>query len=130
VPDDLLRPEVVAALSTPPRLPAGLVDQVRDASDTERQAAAAELADRTRTFLEQAGVLKPTQSVMDLHISQVQLLAATYGLVETWWNQPGWRDHTLGGILKVIPADVAQAVAQLLRWGGFLPPTTRPASSG
>jgi hypothetical protein len=36
VPDDDLRPEVVAALSEPAQLPAVLVDQVLDASDAER----------------------------------------------------------------------------------------------
>jgi hypothetical protein len=119
VPDDL-RPEVVAALSEPAQLPAGLVDQVLDASDTER--AAAELADRTRSFLEHAGILKPSTSVLDLHHDQVQLLAAVYGLMVSWWAQPGYRDRPLGHMLKVVPADVADATGQLLRWAGLLAP--------
>jgi hypothetical protein len=119
VPDDL-RPEVVAALSEPGQLPAGLVDQVLDASDTER--AAAELADRTRSFLEHAGILKPSTSVLDLHHDQVQLLAAVYGLMVSWWAQPGYRDRPLGHMLKVVPADVADATGQLLRWAGLLAP--------
>src|SRR4029450_13498807 len=101
-PDDL-RPEGVAALSEPAQLPAGLVDQVLDASDTERAAAAAELADRTRSFLEHAGILKPSTSVLDLHHDQVQLLAAVYGLMVSWWAQPGYRDRPLGHMLKVVP---------------------------
>jgi hypothetical protein len=121
VPDDL-RPEVVAALSEPAQLPAGLVDRVLDATDAERAAAAAELADRTRSFLEQVGMLKPSASVLDLHHDQVQVLAAVYGIVMSWWAQPGYRDRPLGHMLKVVPADVAQATAGLLRWAGFLPP--------
>jgi hypothetical protein len=121
VPDDL-RPEVVAALSEPAQLPAGLVDQVLDASDTERAAAAAELADRTRSFLEHAGILEPSTSVLDLHHDQVQLLAAVYGLMVSWWAQPGYRDRPLGHMLKVVPADVADATGQLLRWAGLLAP--------
>jgi hypothetical protein len=121
VPDDL-RPEVVAALSEPAQLPAGLVDQVLDASDTERAAAADELDDRTRSFLEHAGILKPSTSVLDLHHDQVQLLAAVYGLMVSWWAQPGYRDRPLGHMLKVVPADVADATGQLLRWAGLLAP--------
>lgn len=121
--NDDLRPEVVAALSEPAHLPAALVDQVLDASDSELEAAAPELLDRTRAFLEQAGALRPSASVLDLHHGQVQLLAAVYGIVGPWWDQAGWRTRTLGDILKVVPTDVAQTVAELLRWGGFLPPT-------
>jgi hypothetical protein len=120
--DDDLRPEVVAALSAPAPLPAVLVDQVLDASDAERQAAAGELLDRTRVFLEQAGILRPSTSVLDLHHDQVQLISAVYGLLLSWWPQPGYRDRPLGHMLKVVPADVADAVAQLLRWAGLLPP--------
>jgi hypothetical protein len=119
---DDLRPDVVAALSEPAQLPAGLVDQVLDASDAEREAAAGELLDRTRSFLEHAGILRPSTSVLDLHHDQVQLLAAVYGLLVSWWAQPGYRDRPLGHMLKVIPADVADATAQLLRWAGLLPP--------
>jgi hypothetical protein len=123
VPDDL-RPDVVAALAEPQRLPAALVDQALDATPAERHAAAAELADRTRVFLEQTGALRPSTSVLDLHHNQVQLLAATYGLLEPWWRQRGWNTRTLGDILKVVPADVAHGVGQLLRLAGFLPPDT------
>jgi hypothetical protein len=119
---DRLRPDVVAALTEPQQLPAALVDQVLDATPAEREAAAGELLDRTRSFLEQAGVLKPSASVLDLHLGQVQLLAALYGIVGPWWAQPGYADRPLGHMLKVVPAEVAEAVAQLLRWAGFLPP--------
>jgi hypothetical protein len=94
---DQLRPEVVAALTTPRPPPADLVDQVLDATDAERAAAAADLADRTRAFLEQAGVLRPSASVLDLHHDQVALLAAAYGLLSGWWAQPGYRGPSPGG---------------------------------
>jgi hypothetical protein len=96
VADQQLRPDVVAALTEPAALPADLVDQVLDASDTERATAAVELADRTRVFLEQAGVLRPSASVLDLGISQVEALAAAYGLVRPWWAGRGWNTRTLG----------------------------------
>ena len=117
-----LRPEVVRALAEPQPLPAAPVDQALDATNPEREAAAGELLDRTRAFLEQAGVLKPSASVLDLHIDQVQLVSAVYGLMVSWWAQPGYRDRPLGHMLKVVPADVAEATAQLLRWAGLLPP--------
>jgi hypothetical protein len=122
VADDDLRPEVVAALTGPRRLPEDLVDQVLDATPAERQAAAAALTDRTRQHLERAGVLRPSTSVLDLHHDQVQLLAATYGLVGPWWATPGYRQRALGDVLKVVPGDVAQTVSRLLRVAGFLPP--------
>jgi hypothetical protein len=73
-------------------------------------------------FLEQAGILRPSTSVLDLHHDQVQLVAAVYGLLVSWWAQPGYRDRPLGHMLKVVPADVAEATGQLLRWAGLLAP--------
>jgi hypothetical protein len=61
--------------------------------------------------------------VLDLHHDQVQLLAAVYGTVASWWAQPGYRQRPLGHMLKVVPADVADTTARLLRAAGFLPPT-------
>jgi hypothetical protein len=83
VSDNDLRPEVVAALSEPAQLPAVLVDQVLDATDEERAAAAGELLDRTGSFLESAGVLRPSASVLDLDHHRLMALAAVYGT--------GWR---------------------------------------
>jgi hypothetical protein len=120
VPDDL-RPDVVKALSEPAHLPAALVDQVLDASDAEREAAAGELLDQTRSFLEQAGVLRPSQSVLDLDHHQLMVLAAVYGVLSRWWPAPGWRDRPLGAMLKVVPTDAAASVMRLLRIGGFVP---------
>jgi hypothetical protein len=57
---------VIARLSEPAQLPAALVDQVLDASDEERAAAAGELLDRTGAFLEQSGAIKPSMSVLQL----------------------------------------------------------------
>jgi hypothetical protein len=79
---DGLHPEVVAKLAASPPLPAELVDQVLDATDEERQAAAAELADRTRTFLESIGALKPSASVLDLDYRRLCALAGVFGTIE------------------------------------------------
>jgi hypothetical protein len=119
---DQLRPDVVAALTRPAQLPDALVDQALDATDSERAAATVELADQTRQWLEDAGALKPSTSVLDLHHDQVALLAAVYGIVGPWWRQPGYRDRPLQAVLKVVPGDVAHGITDLLRWAGFLPP--------
>jgi hypothetical protein len=119
---DDLRPDVVASLSQPAHLPAELVDQVLDATDTERAAAAAELLDSTRAFLEQAGVLKPSASVLDLDYRRLCALAGVFGTVEFWWRFPPYQQRSLGSMLKTIPADRARWVEQVLSWGGFLPP--------
>ena len=79
------RPGVIARLSEPAQLPVALVDQVLDATDEERAAAAGELLDRTRAFLEQSGAIKPSMSVLQLRHNQVEVLAAIYGLVSRWW---------------------------------------------
>jgi hypothetical protein len=122
VADDQLRPSQVAKLTTTRRLPADLVDEVLDSTPAELEAAAGVLADRTRRHLEQTGAIRPSASVLDLQHDQVQLLAAVYGIVGPWWAQPGYRQRPLGHMLKVVPTDVAQAVGQLLRLAGFLPP--------
>jgi hypothetical protein len=119
---DDLRPEVVAALSQPAHLPASLVDQVLDATDSERAAAASDLLDQTRMFLEQAGALQPTRSVLDLDHDQLQVLASVYALVWRWWAGPGYRHRSLSSMLKVIPTDAAEAAMRLLRAYGFAPP--------
>jgi hypothetical protein len=119
---DRLRPEVVAALTSTPPVPAEVVDQVLDASDAEREAAAAELLDSTRAFLEQTGALKRSASVLDLRHDQLALLAAAYGFVYPWWAQPGYRDRPLGDLLKVVPTTVAAQAMRALRAAGFLPP--------
>jgi hypothetical protein len=116
---------VIARLSEPAQLPAALVDQVLDATDQER-AAAGELRDRTRAFLEQSGAIKPSMSVLQLRHNQVEVLAAIYGLVSRWWAAPGWRDRSLGDILNVAPTDVAETVMRTLRVTGFLPPAAEP----
>jgi hypothetical protein len=119
---DDLRPEVVAALSEPTHLPAELVDQVLDASDAERAAAAAELADRTREWLERIGALKPSASVLDLDYRRLCALAGVFVTVERWWKFPPYQQHPLSTMLKIVPATHARWVEWLLRWGGFLPP--------
>jgi hypothetical protein len=121
MPDDL-RPDMVAALSQPAHLPAELVDQILDAGDAERAAAAAELADRTREWLESIGALKPSASVLDLDYRRLCALAGVFGTVEYWWRFPPYQQRSLGAMLKIIPATHARWVEQVLRWGGFLPP--------
>jgi len=121
MPDDL-RPDVVAALSEPAHLPAAVVDQVLDASDAEREIAAAALLDQERAFLEQAGVLRPSASVLDLNHDQLQALASIYALTWRWWATPGYRERPLSAILKVAPTEVAEAAMRLLRVIGFVPP--------
>jgi hypothetical protein len=120
--DDDLRPGQVAKLTTTPPLPAELVDGVLDATDAERAAAVAELADRTREWLEQIGALKPSASVLDLDFRRLCALAGAFVTVEPWWKFPPYQQHSLGTMLKIVPADHARWAEWLLRWGGFLPP--------
>jgi hypothetical protein len=119
---DDLRPETVARLTAARPLPQGLVDEVLDASDAERAAAADVLLERTRAHLEQAGVLRPSIGVMDLRYRTVAALAATLGTVQGVWGQPALQDRPLGDVLKVIGSDHAAWVMAMLRWGGLLPP--------
>jgi hypothetical protein len=119
---DDLRPETVAKLTATPPLPAELVHQVLDATDEERAAAAAELADRTREWLEQIGALKPSASVLDLDFRRMLALAGVYETVQRWWSFPPYQQHSLGMMMKIIPAKHAAWAEWLLRWGGFLPP--------
>jgi hypothetical protein len=120
--DDGLRPERVAKLTSSPPLPAELVDDVLDASDEERAAAAAELADRTREYLESIGALKPSASVLDLDYRRLCALAGVFGTVWYWWRAPQYQQHSLGTMLKIVPASHAHWAEQVLAWGGFLPP--------
>jgi hypothetical protein len=121
MPDDL-RPEVVAALSEPAHLPAALVDQVLDATDAERAAAADLLLDRTRRHLEEAGLLRPSVGVLDLSYRTAASICATLGTVEGVWRQPAYIDRPLGDVLKVVNPDRAAWITAVLRWGGLLPP--------
>ena len=120
--DGQLRPEVVAALSEPAHLPAAVVDQLLDATDEERAAAAGELLDQTRSFLEEAGALRPSRSILDLNHDEMQVLASVYAVVWRWWASPGYRERPLSAILKVAPTEVAEAAMRLLRVIGFVPP--------
>ena len=121
MPDDL-RPEVVAALTEPQQLPAELVDQVLDATDAEREAAAGALLEQTRAFLEQAGVLRPSVGIMDLSYRTATAICATLGTVQGVWSQPAFMDRPLGDVLKVVSAREAAWVVGVLQWGGPLPP--------
>jgi hypothetical protein len=123
---DDLDPGMVAKLTADPSLPAELVDSVLDATDAERAAAAAELADRTREWLESIGALKPSASVLDLDFRRLCALAGVFGTLERWWRFPPYQQHTLGRLLKIIPGEHARWVEAVLTWGGFLPPAVPP----
>jgi hypothetical protein len=122
VPDDQLRPEVVAALTQTAQFPADLVDQVLDASDAEREAAAGLLLEQTRALLEQAGVLRPSVGIMDLSCRTAAAICATFGTIDGIWSQPAYQHRPLGHVLKVVRASEAAWVVGVLRWGGLLPP--------
>ena len=117
-----LRPEQVAKLTTTPPLPAELTDTILDSTDAERMAAAAELADRSREWLERIGALKPSASVLDLDFRRLGALAAVWATIEEWWKFPPYQQHTLGMMLKIIPPGHARWVEEVLAWGGFVPP--------
>jgi hypothetical protein len=119
---DDLRPSQVAKITATPPLPTELTDAILDSSDSERAVAAAELADRTREWLEYVGALKPSASVLDLDYRRLCALAGVFVTVEQWWKFPPYQQHSLGTMLKIIPADHAHWVEWLLRWGGFIPP--------
>jgi hypothetical protein len=119
--DDQLRPGQGAKITATPPLPAQLTDAILDSTEAELAAAAAQLTDDTRAWLEQVGALKPTRGILDLGHDQLVVISAVYGLVMPWWAQPVWRDRPLGQLLKVISADTAETVVRLLRMAGFLP---------
>lgn len=119
---DDLRPSQVAKITTTPPLPAELTDAILDATDEERAAAIDQLGDDAREWLEQAGKLPPSRSVLDFPFGQLQYLVAAWGLLAPWGLQPGWDAHSFRNLQKVVPADVAEAVDRLLAWGGFIPP--------
>jgi hypothetical protein len=120
--DHDLRPEMVARLTATRALPQDLVDDVLDASDAERAAAADVILERTRAHLVQAGVLRPSIGVLDLRYRTVAALAATLGTVGGVWVQPAYQDRPLGDVLKVVDPARAAWVMGVLRWGGLLPP--------
>jgi len=113
---------MVAALAEPAHLPADVVDRVLDASDAEREAAAGLLLERTRAFLEQAGVLRPSVGIMDLSYRTAVAITAAFGTIEGTWRQPAYIDRPLGDVLKIVDPAQAAWVVGVLRWGALLPP--------
>ena len=118
--DSELRPEVLADLTRARGLSTEQGNALLDASPAEREAASRLLLERTRDMLEQAGVLPAQRSVLDLDFNQAASLAAAFGIALRWWNQSGWRDQSLGGICKVLPADQAALIHRFLIMGGWL----------
>jgi hypothetical protein len=116
-----LRPEVLADLTRARGLSTTQGDALLDATPAERDAASRLLLERTRDMLEQAGVLPPTRSILDISYGQMSALAAVFVAADTWWNQPGYRERSLGDLAKVLPVDEAERIMQILRWAGFLP---------
>jgi hypothetical protein len=117
---DDLRPDVLADLTRPRGLSTDQGDALLDATPAEREAASRLLLARTKDMLEQAGVLPAQRTVLDLDFGRVMTLAAAFGVTLRWWDQPGWRDRTLGDLVKVLPADAAAQVHQYLVAGGWL----------
>lgn len=115
-----LRPEVLAALTHPRGLSSEQGDALLDASPAERDAAARLLLAQARDVLEQAGVLPEQRSILDVDYRRAASLAAAYGIAARWWAQPGWRDRSLGDLLKVIPSNQAALIHQFLTWGGWI----------
>jgi hypothetical protein len=118
--DQELRPEVVAALVARPRLSADRQDAILDANPAELAVAARQVLDEAARMLVDAGVLRPQRTALDLTCRHVQALAAAYGTLAHWWDQPGYRDKPLATMLKVIPEEHARWVLQLLWWGGWV----------
>jgi hypothetical protein len=107
-------------LATPP-LPAELTDAILDSTDEELAASAAQLADDTREWLERVGALKPTRSILDLGHDQLVVISAVYGMVMSWWAQPGRRDRPLGQLLKVVRPTWPRRSCGCSAWPGFSP---------
>jgi hypothetical protein len=120
--DDVLRPEILTGLTRPSGLSPTQGDALLDATPAERLAASRLLLERSRELLQQAGVLPPSRSVLDVGYGQLQALAAVFVVADRWWNQPGLVDRSLGDLCKVIPAGEADQIMRILRWAGFLPP--------
>jgi hypothetical protein len=117
---DELRPEVLADLTRARGLSPEQGDALLDSTPAEREAASHLLLERTRDMLTQAGVLPAQRTVLDLDYGRVVALAGAFGVAVRWWAQPGWRDRTLGDMLKVIPADQAALIHRFLVLGGWL----------
>jgi hypothetical protein len=118
--DNELRPEVLAGLTRARGLSTEQGDALLDATPAERDAASRILLEQTRDMLEQAGLLPAQRSILDIDLRRVTSLAAVYGIVSRWWDQPGYRERPLGDVLKVIPADLADQVHSFLVVGGWL----------
>jgi hypothetical protein len=122
-----LRPDVVAALTRPARLPADQADALLDANQAERAVASRVLLAEAAEVLAEAGILRPQHTVLDLSLRQVQALAAVLGKLASWWPQPALEQRPLGDVLKVIPGQDAAFVVDLLTWGGWLREREAPA---
>jgi hypothetical protein len=114
------RPEVMAALTRPARLPADRADALLDATDSERALASRVLVAEAAEILADAGILRPQHTVLDLSLRQVQALAAVLGKLAGWWPQPALEGRPLGDVLKVVPAEDTAFVVGLLVWGGWI----------
>jgi hypothetical protein len=117
---DDLRPEILADLTRARGLSPEQGDALLDATPAERDAVSRLLLEQTRDMLEQAGLLQAQRSILEIDLRRVTSLAGVYGIVGRWWDQPGWRERSLGDLLKVIPADQATLVHSCLVWGGWL----------
>jgi hypothetical protein len=125
-----VRAEVVQALTRPHGLPADRADALLDASAAERALASRVLLDQAAEVLAEAGVIRPGRTVLDCTLREASSLAAALGRLAGWWPQPSLEHRPLGDVLKVVPADEAAAVVDLLVWGGWLGAQPSTAQEG
>jgi hypothetical protein len=118
---DDLHPDRVARLTAARPLPQDLVDEVLDATPTERAVAARMLQERSVELLREAGVLPPRAgTVLDLRGRQAAAISAMFGTVAHLWLPPSGPDRALSDALKVAsPREVAWVVS-MGRWGGLV----------
>ena len=107
-------------MTRPGGLPTNRADTHLDATPTERALASQVLLAEAAEVLTDAGVLKPSRTVLDLTLPEVQALAAALGKLASQWPQPALEHRPLGDVLKVIPQEDAGVVFGFLVWGGWL----------
>lgn len=114
------RPDLLATLTRAGHLDPARADALLDANPAERAIACRVLLDQAAEVLTDADIIRPTRSVLDLRLREVEALAAVLGRLASWWPQPGLDRLRLGDVLKVVDPGDAAFVVDLLVWGGWL----------
>ena len=78
------------------------------------------VATRRRSWWSWSWSPSPTAGSAQLLGHDHNRVVALAGAAARYWDQPGWRDRTLGDLLKVIPADQAALIHRFLVLGGWL----------